>query len=757
MPITAMKTTNVSHRVFLRYVVNNLVILALPLLISSIYYGVSIRIVRDNVDAVVFEQLDQSVRTIDQEIIEIDKMMIQLSNDYEINFYMSSYGPFSDIEYYNLKQLTEKTAPYVFSSPIMSHLLLYLNKSGIILSESGFGTYDEFYGNLFRVENYSASEWKEQLQKSSAMDEFQYSMNISMMGDNSKVHFYTHRIGYGDNLLGSLIAVIDDLKLQEMLADMPQRYGGWVYVQDRNARFVTSIGLVNDKTLPTLEMLGQTDSLEIDGEQFLLYSMKSSLNGWTYTAAVNESEILGDVTAVRDTAMLLFGSALLLGLVISYFLAYRSSRPLRGLFELIQSDQIKTSRRNIYDELESAVSIVTDRNRQLTDEVRSAKRITRNYFFQNLLRGNYQNREEFERDRKLFDVRFESKFYYVIICRVASLHAVGDENIFPRLRESLISAINSTLSYADYHVPVSFDDVAVIRGIDSAENLRDDAAKLVSGLQAGMESGLSGDFSFGVGTCLGDPFLLSISCSQAISAGVSVEESRKQGPCFYDENAQSNESYAYSLDTEQNLMQSIRVGNREVVSSLIAEISSENFDRRQLTVEESENLFVELKGTVLKLCSTLPEMAEECDSNISSWSSLPSTSNKLKSYEDLCLQLSRQFDNNKKSHNSALLEAIQQYLEEHFTDPNLSLTELAENLKRSENYLSSFYKDQTGVRLSEAILKLRMDRAVALVTGGFDSIDYVAEQSGYANTGSFRRSFKRYYGVSPSVYRTKSF
>ena len=756
MRITVMKKTDGSHRIFLRYAINNLQILVLPLLISFIYYGVSIRVVQENVDSVISKQLEQSVRIIDLEIIEIDKMMIQLSNDYEINYYMSNYGPLTDIEYYNLTQLTEKIAPYVFGNPIMSHLLLYLHKSEIILSESGSGSYEDFYGNLFGVKGYSASEWRDRFLRSSAMDEFHYSQNISMMGESSRVHFYTHRIGFGDNPLGSLVAVIDDTELKETLADLPQKYRGWVYVQDRNGQFITSIGLVNDQNLPSVDLLGQTDLLEINGERYRLYSRKSSLNGWIYTAAVNEAEVFGDVKAVRDTAFLLFGSALFLGLIFSGLVAYRSSRPWRGIFEAVQSDELRTSRRNIYNELESAVTVITSRNRQLTTEVKSAQKITRDYFFQNLLRGNYRNREEFDRDRKLFDIVFVSDFYYVIICRVASLHAVRDDNIFSRLRESLISAINSVVSGADYHVPISFDDVAIIRSIDSPDAVKEDAFRLVSGLQSAISVELRSEFAFGVGTPLRDPFLLSISCNQAVSAGVSAEDSSRREPIFYDEDTYSSESYVYSLDTEQNLMQSIRVGNYEVVTSLVAEIRSENFERRQLAREEGENLFVELKGTILKLFSTIPELMKDCDESFNAWCALPVGTEKLIGFEALCFELSKHFDSRKKSHNSALLEAIQAYLVQHFNEPALSLTELAENLKRTENYLSSFYKDQTGVRLSEAILKLRMEYAEELITRGFESIDHIAEQSGYANTSSFRRSFKRYFGVSPSVYRSKS-
>ncbi|MFW6234852.1 MAG: helix-turn-helix domain-containing protein, partial [Spirochaetota bacterium] len=188
-------------------------------------------------------------------------------------------------------------------------------------------------------------------------------------------------------------------------------------------------------------------------------------------------------------------------------------------------------------------------------------------------------------------------------------------------------------------------------------------------------------------------------------------------------------------------------------SKLVASVRSENFEQRHLSDAEMDDLFVELKGTALKLYSSLPGDEAGPDPEFQRWWELPASDEKVSRFERLCVGLSERFDRHKRSHNTVLLSAIQQHIREHFADPGLGLTSIAESFNRSENYLSSFYKEQTGIRLSDALLEIRMERARALLSQGFDVIDRVALECGYTNATSFRRAFKRVYGVSPSEFR----
>jgi AraC-like DNA-binding protein len=99
--------------------------------------------------------------------------------------------------------------------------------------------------------------------------------------------------------------------------------------------------------------------------------------------------------------------------------------------------------------------------------------------------------------------------------------------------------------------------------------------------------------------------------------------------------------------------------------------------------------------------------------------------------------------------------AIQEYLGRNYARADLGLAMIADAFRISENYLSSFYKEQTGEGLSTAFHRIRFDEAVRLLLETGETIDAIALKCGCLNTSSFRRAFKQRHGLSPSAFKTR--
>jgi len=110
----------------------------------------------------------------------------------------------------------------------------------------------------------------------------------------------------------------------------------------------------------------------------------------------------------------------------------------------------------------------------------------------------------------------------------------------------------------------------------------------------------------------------------------------------------------------------------------------------------------------------------------------------------------------KLSHNKYMAKEIKEYVSTRYRNFDLSLTTIAEKFNISENYLSYFFKEQEGECLSAYIQRKRMAEASALLLANWKMpISTIAANCGYPNVSSFRRAFKRVYGMSPSDYSTK--
>lgn len=83
----------------------------------------------------------------------------------------------------------------------------------------------------------------------------------------------------------------------------------------------------------------------------------------------------------------------------------------------------------------------------------------------------------------------------------------------------------------------------------------------------------------------------------------------------------------------------------------------------------------------------------------------------------------------------------------------LSLDILAKDHNVTPGYLSSQFHKETGMTLTEYIHHIRIRRATYLLNSTDNSIQEIAEQSGFPDSNYFTRIFKKIKGMSPNEYR----
>lgn len=93
------------------------------------------------------------------------------------------------------------------------------------------------------------------------------------------------------------------------------------------------------------------------------------------------------------------------------------------------------------------------------------------------------------------------------------------------------------------------------------------------------------------------------------------------------------------------------------------------------------------------------------------------------------------------------------YIEQHLTNPNLSLKDTANALGYSTNYFSTLVKKELGMSFQDYVSQQRIVRAKILLLSTNDKIYQIAEQVGFEDMNYFSSKFKLLTGVTPSVFR----
>ncbi len=99
-----------------------------------------------------------------------------------------------------------------------------------------------------------------------------------------------------------------------------------------------------------------------------------------------------------------------------------------------------------------------------------------------------------------------------------------------------------------------------------------------------------------------------------------------------------------------------------------------------------------------------------------------------------------------------IFNKIVEYVEQHFDDCDLSLSQLAAEFSYTEKYISALFTKHMSVKFKRYLNTLRIQHAYKLIENGETSVSYIAEQCGYTDAVYFTKVFKAKRKLTPTEY-----
>lgn len=103
-----------------------------------------------------------------------------------------------------------------------------------------------------------------------------------------------------------------------------------------------------------------------------------------------------------------------------------------------------------------------------------------------------------------------------------------------------------------------------------------------------------------------------------------------------------------------------------------------------------------------------------------------------------------------------IIHKIKNYIGRHYGNETLSVKDISEHVFLSASYVCTFFKNETGQTLNQYITEYRMKKACQLLTDARYRISDISSRVGYSDGNYFGKSFKKFFGVSPSEYREQN-
>lgn len=101
------------------------------------------------------------------------------------------------------------------------------------------------------------------------------------------------------------------------------------------------------------------------------------------------------------------------------------------------------------------------------------------------------------------------------------------------------------------------------------------------------------------------------------------------------------------------------------------------------------------------------------------------------------------------------LDAVLEYVNDHYA-ANISLEDIAQKFNLTPNYLSTLFKRRFGVKFTDYLTDLRLNRAKQLLAGSNLSVRAISEQIGYFSQSHFNKVFQKKENCSPLEYRSRN-
>ncbi len=468
----------------------------------------------------------------------------------------------------------------------------------------------------------------------------------------------------------------------------------------------------------------------IDGHACYLAASAPNRNGWRAVALVSVASIEGSLVSLRHKTLAIGGSIFLLGTALSVLMAYRLNKPVKRLQEQVSDlssrhmDERYKRRQEIIHRL--MLSSASEPSETELEELQLQLPEEGAYSVLLLQIDHYAD--------YLADAGENAQLYKFGLCNIA---------------EELLQPLCKTFS-ADMG-----EDCCALLFLAAAPLRPDEVRQTVCSLQEIVRSKL--DFSV---SCV-----WSTEVAHRNEIAYQYNQTRQyaayrlfRGAGCYVDAAQEQErpQTAYPAQLERQASDALAIGSlaaaRESYDALLDAIGQ--LAPRQLNLA---------CGHMTYSLSTALESLKKND--------FPSTAvnynieglfGGCESVEQVKQRLSDMFDeldylsaNRKTDRQDAMVAKVREILEREYSNLNLSLNLIADEVDLTPNYVGRVFKRMTGASIPDTIMMLRIDKAKELLAATKLPINQLAERVGFAGDGYFYKAFKTHCGCTPADYRKR--
>lgn len=658
----------------------------------------------------------------------------------------------------------------VYANNSLNSIYLYNSTADVVFSDFGTAT---------SCENFYDSEITELIQK--------HSFSVSQTS-NCAILYRNLHYSYGSNIQSAKVITVvfsvDDLKTalifnidQSLIQDLVVTTNNMV---NQNLMVINSQGtVVSDSDQSKVytnvagigyvqRILGSSDNTgyfidTIDAKKTLItfshWDKWDSL-GWVFVQTADYNGLLGDLKQLQSSILMVTLLFILAGIAAAAIFLSNLFRPFYRLIELLRSqgpyEQTKMSEMeylgSVYsDMIKDLETLKRDRNR--------SKPLMKQEFLNKLLHGDMPRGSDVMKQAADLGIQLDDAKYRVIAFRLDKI-ADGKPEDIALLKYMACGIVSEQFAGGGGEVVESAEDtISVILGQPDAEQA--DLQRITETQETCLKI-LKLSFTVGIGTLEDGIAGIQYSYRTAMEiTALKLVYGRGAVIDYSSEALTRNRRYIYPIEQEKDLIDAAKATEygrfSDTLSVFMENIKEYSYDEillalRQMSLILVRTLKAQLEVTHMQEAGIDADI-REVDAAIGEGETLDDIQKWLLEYVQCCMESIRVRRYEKYS---GVIENIQKYISDNYTDVSLTVERVANIVDLSPNYMRTLFKDHTGMTVSHYLNELRFRKATELLVSTSYPASRIAGMVGFQEGGYFYSAFKTFLGMSPDEYRKRN-
>lgn len=496
-------------------------------------------------------------------------------------------------------------------------------------------------------------------------------------------------------------------------------------------------------------------------KEFYGIHIQGKISPWSIVTLFGKDKIKEQINYIMKTTTIIIIFLIIAASLILVYIAYLTKIPLLKMTQNLESIDKFNSKEMEYTTFFSKVyNQISGRSAVMKDRMSKNRPFLENMFLSNILNGNLKFTDI--KDLVILnDLGLDKGNYRVLLIRVGrkvefSTNKEREQELI-LVKLGILDLLNQNRTKGV--IPVNLD--AQLIGIISviSEKNKQQYELSIEKLFQEIKSTIDEHLEIGVGS---EKNQISEIFKSSHEANIALNKSGLHGNqqiVYYSDDFTENYEFTYfPVKMEERLKVLVENGSSEELTDSLKELMQLNLNSKHTGQKNLQLFFSMLKGLIIRIVQDYNFDDQDLNMKIKE---IMSTDHEdyaktFEKFNTLFLMISDRIVQKRTCKKDALKNRIEEYLENHYTDYNLSIISIADHFNYSSQYFSGIFKEIFATTFRVYLENKRLNTLVYNFEKYPDrDLKSLMSDVGYSSLNTFSKAFKRHFGISASEYRSK--